>query len=202
VDSDVFLTSQEVNEPYDLAVLVNPITIRALASTTNTISELGDYATVITSGSSPTTETVYDLPLRWNPISADQFLHVNSSGTIFFSFGSNPARLGDYVGIETIMHTSPNACYIISADVQDWYDATDIPWVLLQQLVVNDIVLWSHDVSAADGCWQRIHHFLMPTSNEMHIQLRVVAISNPMLPIDWEQASLSGIRGLLIERCD
>ena len=91
-----------------MAVLTNPITINAFAPTTQTISEISDYVIVSSSGSSPTTDTVHDLPHRWNPIATDQFLHINSNGTIFFAFRSNPAGISDYVGIETTMQTSPN----------------------------------------------------------------------------------------------
>ena len=191
----------EPSPAFDLALLANPLAIRALAADTVLIEAIGDYAIVGASTSPQPTEEPTPLPIPWTAIRQDEFLYVNPNGTVFFSFESAPDIVGDRAGIEALLPTSGNSCYILSADLQDWYERAEPSWTILQQLVANGVVLWSHDVAGTGGCWQRLDHYIMSTSDQLRIQLRVVALAEPIAPIDWSRVALTGVRGLRLSPC-
>lgn len=194
----------EVVEPgrYDLALAANPISVMAFSRTHTRIEEYGDYVLFGPGDDSSSNVIGRDLPGGWSPISESQILHVSEPGTMFFAFGDESEGTGSSVGIKKEIEVEPNGCYIISADIQDWYQDNDRPWVFLQQMVVNDVVLWSHDVGGEGSCRQRINHFLMPTSNTMQIEIRTFAFGQPNSPADWQSMSLTGVQNLEIKHCD
>ena len=184
---------------FDLAILTSPLTADALAGSTRTIARLHDYTIVAPGGSSPAQPR--SLPAPWVAIRQDQFLAVNQDGTIHFAFASPPASVMDKVGIRASIPTTPGTCYILGADLQDWLERPEPTWAVLQQLIVNDVVLWSHDVAGTGGCWQRLDHYLVATSTQLNVELAAVAPSGPLASTDWPSVSLTGIRNLRISEC-
>lgn len=189
-------------EKYDLALVVNPLSMNAFISSHHAIAEEGDYVLFIDDQEFPREQIGGRLPEGWSPISDKQLLHVSSGGTIFFAFEDKPEEMGRSVGISKELEVQPNSCHVISADIQDWYQSNDQPWVILQQLVVNDVVLWSHDVGGDGSCLQEINHYLMPTTSEVRIELRAVAFGEAHPQTDWDSMSLTGIRNLKVKPCD
>ena len=84
----------------------------------------------------------------------------------------------------------------------DRYNIEHLPWSILQQLVINDLILWSHDVSADNFYgWQQIEHYVLPTETQVRIKIRAVAQSPPDQDLDWSNVSLTGIRNFSLEGC-
>jgi hypothetical protein len=184
---------------YDLIILTNPLTVRVLSGSAHAVAELGDYM-ILSPGYSPSSEDI-TLPSPWQPITDSEFLAVNDEGTVHFAFTSSPRHVMDAVGIQASIPTSPGSCYILSADVQDWVEQSEPRWAVLQQLIANGVVIWSHDVAEGPGCWQRLDHYLVATSNTLDIELAAVAPSGSVPSVDWPAMSLTGIRGLRIAEC-
>lgn len=203
VDSDMITSlGQVAGSPlpsYDLAIITNPLTASSLARSSITLAEFTDYLILAPGRSSPPEER--SLPAPWEPLRDDQFLAVNQQGTIHFAFVSPPTGIMDSVGIRATIPTKPGACFVLSADVQDWYERPTPTWSVLQQLIVNNVVVWSHDVAGTGGCLQRLDHYLVATSTELKIELAAVAPSGPLYPLDWSSVSLTGIRNLSITEC-
>lgn len=202
IDNPGKVSGIEEPEKYDLALVTNPLSLNAFISSHRVIYEQGDYVLLVADREASPEPIGSTLPEGWSPMSDRQLLHVSSDGTIFFSFVDMPKEIGNDVGITRDLKVLPNSCYVISAEVQDWYQSNDQSWVVLQQLVVNDAVLWSHDVGGGGNCLQEINHFLMPTTSELRVDLRVVAFGEAQPQTDWEGMSLTGIRNLEVRPCD
>jgi hypothetical protein len=190
------------SESYDLALLVDPLDIRSYAQSHRVVAEVGSYVLFADGQGSTLSALSGQPPSNWAPITNEQFLYVSPGGTPFFAFDQASTSRGSAVGMETVEDVQPNGCQIISADVEDWYHANDQPWVVLQQLVVNGVVLWSHDVGASGSCIQQIDNYLMPTTNRLTIQIRAVAIGSPQAPSTLQGMSLTGVRNLSLHACD
>jgi hypothetical protein len=188
-------------QDYDFALVVNPITLGAFTSNHHIVDELGDYILLSRGPGHPTQELGNGLPDGWEPIDNSQLLHVTDGETIFFAFSDPPQGIGSVVGIARELEVQPNSCYVVSAHVQDWYQTNDQPWRFLQQLVVNDVVLWSHDVGDIGSCQNEINHFLMPTSSHLRVQIRTLALGQPHDLDDWRSLSLTGVQDLQLQPC-
>jgi hypothetical protein len=203
VDSDQIISLDEVTgsdmPSFELAILSSPLTIDRLATSSRTVAQIHDY-TLVVPGEPVSVERI-PLPQPWAPIREDQFLAVNQDGTIHFAFSSPPSGAMDAVGVRASIGTAPGYCYILSADIQDWYNGSSPTWGILQQLIVNDVVLWSHDVAGTGDCWQRLDHYLMATGTELNIELAAIAPSGALWPLDWPSVSLTGISDLRIRGC-
>ena len=186
----------------DLVVITNPLTLAAFADQLAPLAEIGDYTIARPSAAGGLSVRSANLPQPWQYITDDAFRRVDANGTIYFAFDPSPAYIGDAVGLRATLDVPPNGCRILRAEVQDRYEPELQPWTAVQQLVVNDIVIWSHDLSGERLCgWQQVDAYLMPTSSRLDVQLRVVALTGPSLPIDWRLMSLTGVRNLSISDC-
>jgi hypothetical protein len=189
-------------QSFDLVLLTNPVTIRKLSHALVPIATTGDYLLAAPDNRGMPPSPATSLPDNWRPISSQHLLDVTQDGTILFAFDPAPASQGDAVGIETHILTAPNSCYILKAKVQDRYAGSTTPWALVQQLVVNNVVIWDNDVSLGTQCgWNTIDHYIMPTGDHLEVQLRAVTLTGPEVQIDWPYASLTAIRGLTITPC-
>ena len=149
--------------------------------------------------------------LNCTEIPGREWAHIGESGYCFrippslFFFGFSDAQpvAGEETGIQLIWATEPNSCWILNSEVADYYSEEDYPWRFLQQLVVNDVVLWSHDVSSDQFTgWQPVGHYIMSTGDSVSMKFRVVAINEPDDNIDWRGASATGVRNISLVPCD
>jgi hypothetical protein len=203
VDSDkIYSLDRVVGSPmqsFDLGILTSPLTVSRLSASSHIVAQVDEY-TIVVPGQPASLERT-PLPEPWAPIREDEFLSVNQDGTIHFAFSSPPSGPMDAVGIHASLTATPGRCYVLSADVQDWQERASPTWAVLQQLIVNDVVLWSHDVAGSGGCWQRLDHYVVAMGNHLDVKLVAVAPSGPLSSLDWPSFSLTGIRNLHIGEC-
>jgi hypothetical protein len=194
--------SDAIPRAADLMVLTNPLSVAAYADRLAPLAKIGDYVIAVSSDAGNLGAGSVDLPQPWRFISEDAFRRVDPDGTIYFAFDPAPSDIGDAIGLRTSLDVPPNGCWILHAEVQDRYEPDLHPWAAVQQLAVNDTVIWSHDVSGDKTCgWLDIDAYLMPTTSRLDVQLRVVALTGPDLPVDWRAMSLTGVRNLSLSEC-
>jgi hypothetical protein len=189
--------SDAIPRAADLVVLTNPLSVAAYADRLAPLAKIGDYVIAVSSDAGNLGAGSVDLPQPWRFISEDALRRVDPDDTIYFAFDPAPSDIGDAIGLRTSLDVPPNGCWILHAEVQDRYEPDLHPWAAVQQLAVNDTAIWSHDVSGDKTCgWLDIDAYLMPTTSRLDVQLRVVALTGPDLPVDWRAMSLTGVRNL------
>jgi hypothetical protein len=138
----------------------------------------------------------------WYPTTPGQFMVVVPPDQIVIGFDGLARQERDSVGISRTLAVEPNGCYILEMEVRDYSALAGRPWVFLQQLAVNGIVLWSHDIAndAFEG-WQRVAHYIMPTGDTVSIELRIRSLAGLELSEEWRRLSRLAVREFRFTPC-
>jgi hypothetical protein len=207
IESDELQNSVNANtelglSSFDTIVLTNPTTIRALASDLTYIKAIGDYLVVEPGNGIDLSTKAKGEVGDWDNIDVNQFNVHLPSGTDVYGFSEAPMETGQEAGIEKFLEMPRNGCVVIRASIRDYYNNDEYPWVFLQQLVVNDLVLWSHDVSGDEYFgWQDISYFIIPATEEVKVKIRITNLQPFIEGMDFQRASRIGIRDLTVEEC-
>ncbi|MEX2030785.1 MAG: hypothetical protein WD906_07430 [Anaerolineales bacterium] len=184
----------------DVIVVTNPLTREAVGAHLQNTDEIGYYSTWSPGSNDEELRHEADWFSGWTVLGGSRLVHAPEGS--FFTFAEEPSLRGEAIGIEKMFTTEANACYILSGEVQDRFRSQDWPWVLLQQVVLNGGVLWSHDLSAGGTCgWNRFAEYILPTKEEVEIQIRTVASPVADFPFAWDYAALTGVRNLELTTC-
>lgn len=207
IESDELQNSVNANtelniSSFDTIILTNPITIRALASDLTYVTAIGDYL-VVEPGNGIDLSTESEGKIGdWENIQSNQFAVHMPSQTDVYGFPEEPLKVGQEAGIVKFLEMPKNGCVVLRASIRDYYNNDEYPWVFLQQLVVNDLVLWSHDVSGDEYFgWQDISYFIIPTTEEVKVKIRITNLQPVIEGMDFQRASRIGIRNLTVEEC-
>lgn len=137
----------------------------------------------------------------WQVSSPNTFLVSWDSRILAFGFRNRPSEAGEAAMLSTVLRVTPNACYIVSGNVRDFAPNGGEPWQYLHQVIANGVVLWSYDPTASEFYgWQEVSLYLMPTTSDVTLELRVLALQ-PVGSADWWDPSQVAFRDLTVEAC-
>lgn len=138
----------------------------------------------------------------WTVNSPNTFLVHPDYAVDALGFRSSEISPGDYASVVTHILSDTDGCYLLTARVKDFSPESGLPWQFLHQIAANNIVLWSYDPTAAafDG-WQNISLYLMPTSSQLKLELRILAVNPPGPDADWWTPSEVSFQNFQIAPC-
>ena len=138
---------------------------------------------------------------RWKLVSTGFFLPIPPSTVVFGYVDPDPSR-GAEVRIETYFPEVRSTCVSVRMDVADFYDIQEWPGRFVHQILINDSVVWSKDVSGnADSGWGPVQFEAATGERGLRIEARVVAIGAPEKGWNWGKASRMGVRDFHISGC-
>ena len=99
----------------------------------------------------------------------------------FFKFRlkhDNPQK-GDFAGISTSFNGTPNETYTFEAYIKDKYEKSGGEGRINQQILINDKVMWSHDICDKKGSgWNKATINFLQGKEPSKIEIKVAAIGN------------------------
>jgi hypothetical protein len=189
-----------------LLVLKDPNTIQTVQGSIKYRQVIGDYYIVMLKELATDNDSFLQVDPdlhAWVPLNPGQFIVKLPPTTLVFGFGNPNPHKGQRAGIRRDFDVVPDLCYTIDFLIKDPYSVSKYPNRIAQQLIVNGLVLWSHDISGDEIYgWQRVSTTFVSTVDKVHVKIAVVAVNEPESGWAWGDVSKTAVKNFRLYPCE